>query len=151
MADSLTPITSFRDEHRFLSNFWPAPVLYEGILFPTVEHAYVAAKTLDLDQRRAIAEKAQPGAAKRAGRKLVLRPDWDEVRLPTMRALLEQKFQIVELRRLLQATEGRELIEGNAWGDTFWGVCGGVGENHLGKILMQIRDSFPADNQGNLR
>lgn len=143
MADELTPITSFKDEYRFLSNFWPATVLFENILYPTVEHAYVAAKTLDRTTRLGIAAISTPGKVKRVGRSLELRPDWELVKLTVMEDLLELKFMHADLRRMLQATAPRELIEGNTWGDTFWGVCDGVGENHLGKLLTKTRDAFP--------
>ena len=56
-----------------------------------------------------------------------------------MAALIAQKFDKGELALALKYTGDAELIEGNNWGDTFWGVCNGVGENHLGKLLMARR------------
>jgi ribA/ribD-fused uncharacterized protein len=150
MANQVEPITSFSGEFRFLSNFWPALVWFEGFTYSSVEHAYVAAKTLSQVERMTICQMSSPGAVKRYGRKLKLRPDWELVKVQVMEDLLERKFQNVALRRLLHATRGRELIEGNTWGDTFWGVCNGVGENQLGQLLMKIRDSFPLDDEGNL-
>lgn len=135
-------ITSFQGEYRWLSNFWLVDVKLDGYVYPSVEHAYVAAKTLDKDARLQIWKTEKPGQVKRFGRTLVLRADWDQVKLPTMEWLLRQKFQNDYLRFQLAATRGIELIEGNTWGDTFWGVCRGVGENHLGKLLMQIREDL---------
>ena len=137
-------IDSFTGENRFLSNFWPAEVELDGMIFPTVEHAYVAAKTLDMEERRKIQAVATPGQVKRLGRKLVLRPDWEDVKLFVMEDLVRQKFQHADLRQLLLATGDQELVEGNTWGDTFWGVCFDVGLNHLGLILMEVRDECKA-------
>jgi len=132
-------IDSFQGPHRFLSNFWPAVVMLDGVEYPTVEHAYVAAKTLDPSARAQVAAIETPGAVKRFGRSLKLREDWDDVKLGIMSDLLRQKFTHPELRAMLTATGTQELIEGNTWGDTFWGVCRGKGENHLGRILMAVR------------
>ncbi len=137
-------IDSFHGEHRFLSNFWPAVVTLDHEHYPSVEHAYVAAKTLDAAKRKAIATVPTPGAVKRLGRSLVLREDWDTIKLDVMRDLVGQKFEHPDLRALLLATGDEELIEGNTWGDVFWGVCRGKGENHLGKILMAVRDAAKA-------
>lgn len=127
-------------EWGFLSNFYPSHVIYEGVCYPTVEHAYQAAKTLDVNERLAIAEQATPGRAKRAGRKVTLRADWEQVKVPIMHALLLSKFEgFPDLARRLQATGDREIVEANDWGDVFWGVSGGYGENMLGKLLMQVR------------
>jgi hypothetical protein len=133
-------IGPFRGEWRWLSNFWPARVYLDGVEYPTVEHAYVAAKTLDLELRAAVLAFSSPGDAKRLGRKFTLRPDWDSVKLDVMESLLRQKFADPMLRRKLVWTYPNELVELNEWGDTFWGVCRGKGENHLGRILMKIRD-----------
>lgn len=136
-------IREFQGPYRFLSNFWPAKVRMDGVFYPSVEHAYVASKTLDLSSRREIARVQSPGQVKRMGRALVLRPDWDEVKLPTMRSLVLQKFTRHEVLMLELLSTGNLLLEeGNTWGDTFWGVCRGVGENHLGQILMQVRSQL---------
>lgn len=157
MADRVTvePIAGFQGEYRWLSNFEPVDIAFEGILYPSVEHAYVAAKTTDHKLRLSIAQMATPGRAKRAGRTLLLRPDWDQVKLSVMEALLRLKFTNVRLRRLLLSSRPRMLIEGNTWGDQFWGMTwesgaipGWTGENHLGKLLMKIRDEFPTDDAG---
>jgi ribA/ribD-fused uncharacterized protein len=132
-------IESFHGEYRFLSNFWPAIVEMDGIIYPTVEHAYQAAKTFDQSARLKIQALREPGNAKRAGRRISLRPDWEAVKLNVMLSLLRSKFAEKSLADKLLATGDYELLEGNEWGDTFWGVCRGIGHNHLGKLLMQVR------------
>lgn len=139
-------IDKFDGEFHFLSNFHVSYFLYEGIVWPTAEHAYQAAKTLDENQRMNILEMNTPGATKKYGRTVTLRPDWDDVKLEIMEEIVRAKFeQNSVLQTMLLYTEDLEIIEGNTWGDTFWGVCNGVGENHLGKILMRIRDDLQND------
>ena len=138
-------ISSFSGPRRFLSNFYPAMIEFDGGMYPTVEHAYQAAKTLFIDERLAIQDCHSPGQAKRKGRKVTLRSDWEEIKLDIMQQLVKAKFVDPKLRMLLLHTGEAELIEGNHWHDTFWGICNGVGENHLGKILMRIRDEICAE------
>lgn len=134
-------ISSFSGAFAFLSNFYPSSLRYEGISYPTVEHAFQAAKVLDARERLNIVGAPTPAKAKQLGRRVKLRPDWEEVKIPIMFELVLQKFTVHDhLRKLLEATHPHELIEVNYWHDTFWGVCGGVGENNLGKILMKVRD-----------
>lgn len=132
-------INDFRGRYFFLSNFSPSPIRHGGILYPTVEHAYQAGKILDMGIRRALAICPTPGDAKKMGRKLKMRDDWDEVKVPRMRTCLKKKFQDPLLRRKLLETGDQELIEGNTWGDTFWGVYRGKGKNMLGILLMEVR------------
>ena len=136
-------IREFKDQYRFLSNFWPASVEYDGVVYPSVESAYQAAKTLDLPARRQF-EDCAPSSAKRRGSRLVLRPDWEDVKLEVMTELVTKKFSCnSELREKLLATEDALLIEGNWWEDTFWGVSpvrSNKGTNWLGMILMEVRD-----------
>lgn len=135
-------IVSFTDEHRFLSNFWPVEVFFEGNVYSSVEHAYVAAKTISEEEREIIRNLDTPGKVKRYGRTIELRDDWDKVKISVMHNLLIQKFKAgSQLHDMLMATGNRNLIEGNSWKDTFWGECPlGYGENNLGKLLMSIRD-----------
>jgi ribA/ribD-fused uncharacterized protein len=136
-------VDEFREEHEFLSNFWPSPVRFEGQVYPTVEHAFQAAKTSDPAARARIRRASDPGKAKRLGRGVRLRKDWETVKLVIMAELLRQKFSPgSELAALLLETGGRRLIEGNTWGDVFWGVCRGQGKNHLGRLLMRVRDEL---------
>lgn len=134
-------IAGFQKEYRWLSNFWPAEVELDGIKFPSVEHAYVAAKINDLSVRKSLVG-MKAGEVKKFGRGLKVRDDWEQVKLPVMRNLVRQKFQHEELKQKLLATGEAELIEENYWNDTFWGVCKGVGENNLGKIIMEIREEI---------
>lgn len=137
-----SPIFSFRGASGFLSNFYPARVVLHGVEYPSIEHAYQAAKTTDLDERRAIQRAPKPGTAKALGQQVTMRPDWESIKLEVMLGLVRQKFAHETHRLALLATGDAELIEGNYWGDTFWGVCKGRGENHLGKILMQVRQEL---------
>lgn len=132
-------IDSFSGEYRWLSNFWMVPIHIAGWTFASAEHAYQAAKSTDPKVWREIQKCAQPGQAKRYGSKITLRPDWDEVRVDVMREILAAKFSHKDLAQRLFDTGNATLIEGNHWGDTFWGVCRGVGENRLGKLLMEQR------------
>jgi ribA/ribD-fused uncharacterized protein len=133
-------ITEFDHDTAFLSNFAPSPVVWEGVAFPTVEHAFQAAKTLDPVERRRIAALPHPADAKAAGRRVALRPDWEAVKTDIMAALLALKFSDPQLRAQLLATGEADLIEGNHWFDRVWGQCPlGVGENRLGRLLMAER------------
>lgn len=136
-------IREFRGEYRWLSNFWKTVLMFDGMIYPTSEHAYQAAKTLDKDERHRIANLPSPGDAKRAGKALRLRSDWEKVKVEIMRLILKAKFDgNAVLRRKLVETGDRLLEEGNTWGDTFWGVCRGKGQNMLGKLLMELRGKY---------
>jgi ribA/ribD-fused uncharacterized protein len=132
-------IDKFDGVYRFLSNFWPCKVSYEGVIWPSVEHAYQAAKNPSKEYREKILACNTAGKTKALGKRIDLRSDWDTYRLEVMEELLRDKFKDTELLRKLLETGSEELIEGNWWGDTFWGVCRGKGENNLGKLLMKIR------------
>ena len=132
-------IVEFNGKHRFLSNFHKHPVMYQGILYPSNEHAYQASKTLDVHVRRKIAAAATPGRAKRLGRSVSLRRNWETIKVGIMSELIWTKFTDPELCRMLLATGDAVLIEGNSWNDTFWGVCDGKGRNMLGELLMATR------------
>ena len=132
-------IERFAGEYRFLSNFFRRPLTWKGERWPTAEHAYQAAKCRRPEQFRMIRNAPSPGAAKRMGRKVEMRGDWDRVKEDVMLSIVRAKFEDSYLRRLLVATGDAVLIEGNEWGDRFWGVCRGTGENRLGKILMRVR------------
>jgi ribA/ribD-fused uncharacterized protein len=135
-------IDSFRGAHRFLSNFHPCRVALDGEVYRSVEHAYQAAKTTNRERRKEV-HSLTAGRAKRWGSALPLRPDWEAVKLGMMRDLLRQKFLGDEgLATQLHATGDQDLIEGNTWGDTYWGVCRGRGHNHLGRLLMQVRSEL---------
>lgn len=136
-------ITSFRGAHRFLSNFAPCRVLYQGKAYPSVENAYQAAKFPHDPHFQACCQDWTPGECKRFSRRgRTPHPDWDEVKLDVMEHLLWQKFALEGYKSALLRTGDAPLIEGNTWGDVFWGVCDGRGANNLGKLLMKIRDKF---------
>ena len=136
-------INLFRDEYFFLSNFYPVEIKLDGIVYPNAEAAFQAQKTLDVEERRKFSMLKNPVQAKRLGRKVKLRDDWEEVKLDIMTEIVSQKFlQHPHLIEMLLQTGNEELVEGNRWGDRFWGVCKGKGQNNLGKILMKIRDAY---------
>lgn len=118
------PVTSFSSTYRFLSNPFPRPVWFEDVTYPSAEHAFQAAKTLDWDTRRRIAGTGLTWQeAKSAGRSLQLRPGWDKIRRAVMLQVLLAKFtQNDDLGDALAATGDRMLLEGNWWGDTYWGA-----------------------------
>jgi ribA/ribD-fused uncharacterized protein len=136
----------FRNHYDFLSNFYPANIIAWGIKFPTAEHVYVAAKILNMDLRREIAELPTPGQAKRLGRKLHLRPDWEENKVTIMRAILRRKFIHTELSNRLSSVRG-SIVEENTWHDNFWGKCvcpdckSKTNLNWLGRLLEEVRDA----------
>lgn len=136
-------IVKFQGENRWLSNFWLCDVELEGLKFKSVEAAYVAAKTTDIEMRLKIQNLQNPGECKRFGRKIKLRNDWNAVKVEIMTDLVRQKFKNNSgLREKLIKTGSQMIVEGNTWGDTFWGVCNGVGENTLGKIIMKVREEL---------
>lgn len=138
-------IIEFEGKYEFLSNFYPSPISYEGIVYPTNEHFFQAMKTLDINSRKAIAAADTPGKAKRMGRSVVLRPDWESVKVDVMRIGLQHKFKNPELRVKLLSTGNEELMEGNTWHDNTWGNClcdkciNIPGRNMLGMLLMELR------------
>ena len=143
-ATAPAKVVEFQGEYRFLSNFDPAVVEFEGITYPSVEHAYQSAKTLDMTERRRIAAIKDPAHAKRAGRALnPQRSDWEQVKFEVMETCVRHKFtHHPELRDKLLATGDALLEEGNTWGDRIWGVYQGQGDNRLGKILMKVRQDL---------
>ena len=143
-------------ETRFLSNFYPyknkegdkypekVSVFLDDMEFDCTEKAYQAAKTLDMELRQKIS-KMTPYAAKQywVGKENEVRPDWHDIKFSVLRDLNFQKYRnSPKLRQMLFNTGDAVLEEGNTWGDTYWGICNGVGENNLGKILMEIREAL---------
>lgn len=141
-------IIAFAGAHRFLSNFYPCVIHWNGMEFPSVEHAFVAAKCHDPEHWKAVqaipADRAN--LAKRLGKTVKLQQGWDTYKRDLMECLLVEKFSQEPLRSMLLSTTDHELVEGNWWGDTYWGVCKGVGDNHLGKLLMKVRGNLQVDN-----
>jgi len=140
-------VFGFNGEYRFLSNFWPSRVDeelpgYGVIIYPTVEHAYQAHKVTSPAKRVVISNLLSPAKAKKAGKTVDLRPYWEQVKLEVMWEWVMIKFTYHrDLRDKLLDTGDLERVEANTWGDTYWGTdMQGNGENHLGKILMQVRE-----------
>ena len=141
-------------EYDFLSNFYPSPIVWNGKTYATVEHAYQAAKAVSEEDHELVRLRPTPGQAKRAGRSIPLRSDWDkgtptdvQPRITVMRELLRLKFSHALLRNRLLSTGTQVLVEGNDWHDVFWGKCHcrthrGRGENWLGVLLMSRRDAL---------
>lgn len=133
-------IDSFRGEYGFLSNFWYCKVSLDGLEYSSSEHCYQASKSLYDDDRIRIKKLKTPSEAKTEGSKLELRKDWNDVRLKIMYDVLKSKFTLnADLKKRLLETGDKVLIEGNHWGDKFFGQVNGKGENHLGKLLMRVR------------
>jgi ribA/ribD-fused uncharacterized protein len=128
--------------YEFLSNFYRSTVAYEGILYPTVEHAYQASKSSSKQTRELIKKAETPYSAKRLGKSIELRQGWAEEKINIMKLLIHEKFENPFIRWKLKDTAPLSLINENRWNDKFWGVCNGVGENHLGKILMEVREEI---------
>lgn len=141
-----TVIDSFQGNYDFLSNFYESRDQYiqddMGLRYKSVEAAFQATKTLDKKMRKVFTE-LSPSAAKYLGRHIQLREDWEQIKDTVMYQLVMYKFtHCEEIKELLLETDDIELIEGNWWNDTYWGVCKGVGQNKLGKILMEIREKL---------
>ena len=134
-------IDSFRSGNFFLSNFCYSPIVWKAQPFDAVENAFQAAKTHSFGERR-IFSSITAAHAKKEGRKVTLREDWPTYKLVVMERLLKLKFEIPEFKNRLLKTEGYLLVEGNTWHDYFWGVCNEKGSNHLGRLLMKIREGI---------
>jgi len=139
----VTDIYGFKGENRWLSNFWEAPFFYGQYTWPTVEHAFVSHK-VTVSEYAEVAEHVitlTPGQAKRYGRSVCLRADWDLIKLLLMTQLQEEKYkQNPGLMKKLLDTKSGHIEETNSWNDTYWGVCNGVGKNWMGVILMELRE-----------
>lgn len=146
MAQARKQISSFTGQHAYLSNFHMSsqPVILDNLIGFSVEHVFQAAKTIDPAEQDIILSQPTPGLAKRAGRAVTLRSNWDELRLGIMVAAIHSKFSDERLKTSLLSTQDADLFEGNHWHDTFWGVCTcathqNQGQNWLGIILMLER------------
>lgn len=141
----MTKIDKFEKEYFFLSNFYNHSIEENGIIYPTNEHYFQAMKTLDISERKKIASALTPGEAKRLGRFVNLRADWEKVKFEVMEKGLHLKFADPKLAKKLIETYPAELIEGTWWHDQIWGDCycekhkDIPGQNNLGKLLMKIR------------
>lgn len=134
-------IAGFRGDYRFLSNFERCDLLYKGIIYKSSESAFQAQKT-DNEKLKYIFSKLDARESKVLGREIKLIDDWDMKRIDIMYDVLYEKFSIPKFKSKLLSTGNAKLIESNHWGDDFWGVYKGQGENHLGNILMEIREDI---------
>jgi len=138
-------INEFKGKYGWLSNFWLCSIEFEGLIYPSTENAFQAAKTFNSKEKLRFAHILSPKESKKWGRQLQLRHDWNDIKLDVMEQVNRSKFiKGSHLADKLIATENRELIEGNRWGDLYWGANieqseDFSGRNHLGKILMKIR------------
>lgn len=136
----MNKIDNFRDEYYFLSNFYEAPVKYEGIVYRNNEAAFQAAKVLTVEEKMEFTN-LNSSEAKKLGRKVNLRKDWENIKMQVMKDIVLAKFtQNDDLRKKLLATGDVYLEEGNTWGDKIWGTVNGQGANNLGRILMEVRE-----------
>ena len=135
-------IDEFKGDYRFLSNFYISPMEINGVTFPSVEHYFQAMKATSYEDYLKVAKCGKPGEAKKMGRLIPIRPDWDDVKEQVMEYALHQKFSYGHLHMKLIETGDEELVEGNWWGDEYWGVNkkNGEGLNRLGHLLMKVRD-----------
>lgn len=141
---AMSVIDSFSGEFRFLSNFWIVDVLYENVLYRSSEHAYQAAKCKNPEEKILFSNpKLTAAGAKKLGKKVEVVDNWESIKFKVMYDIVTCKFeQNPDLQKLLLNTSNALLIEGNTWGDVYWGQYNGKGQNHLGQILMQIRDKL---------
>lgn len=142
-------VPAFRGHWAFLSNFYAVRVYYNNRWYQTAEHAYQASKMISKEDHDQVARAMLPSSAKRAvlellskGHRTVIRKDWDEVKDSVMLSILRAKFSDPGMTMRLLETGEQELVEFNYWRDHYWGVCNGVGQNKLGKLLMQVRQEI---------
>lgn len=135
-------IRSFRGPYFLLSNFYPCNVEIDGKIYPTTEHYYQSMKSEKPDVQDAIASAPDAKTAKKLGRNIIIRSDWEQVKDEVMLKALRAKFTIPELAEKLRETGNAYIEESNEFGDLYWGVDSstGKGQNKLGKMLMMIRD-----------
>lgn len=138
----MNKINNFRNEYFFLSNFYDVPVTYDGITYQNNEAAFQAQKCLKYEDKIQFSN-LNPSEAKHLGRKVSLRPDWEEVKRKFMKEIVFAKFtQHGFLKEKLLNTNDFYLEEGNTWGDKIWGTVNGQGQNLLGQILMEVREEL---------
>ena len=166
-------IDLFRNTYSWLSNFYFSPVKYEGVWFPCSENAFQAKKSshlsneeiaryigaenmvkyqLSLDMKNLgyyYFSKIKPSEAKKMGKTIPARPDWETIKVDVMKDIIRLKFtQSSKLKTRLLETGDEEIVEGNLWHDNFWGHCNCQkcrsikGTNMLGKILMEVREEL---------
>jgi hypothetical protein len=137
-------IKGFFGDFRYLSNFEECEVYFEGVLYPSTEAAYQAAKSLNPEIRKKFLG-LPANQTKKLGREIKIREDWEDVKYDVMSSIVFDKFyRHLHLRKLLLETGDKYIEETNHWKDVYWGVCNGEGKNNLGKILIAIREFWKA-------
>lgn len=139
MPTGIKMISNFEGEFEFLGNFYECDIEMDGLVYPSVEHAFQASRTFNMLDRASIRDVKTPIMAKNLGEKIATRDDWDSVKLDLMFSLLEKKFELKELRRKLLSTKDLQIVSNY---DIFWGKIDNVGENNLGNMLMKIRNDI---------
>jgi len=137
-------IYGFFEHNRYLSNYHICTndVEFEGVLYPSSENAYQAAKTEDLELRKQFLN-ISPKESKQLGSKIEIRKDWDNIKMSVMYDILLSKFtRNTSIKLSLLNTKNKYLEETNWWGDVFWGVCENKGRNELGHLLMLVRSKL---------
>jgi ribA/ribD-fused uncharacterized protein len=137
-------ISAFRGDYRWLSNFERCNILYKDILYKSVESAFQAQKTKNI-KARYIFTKLDARESKTLGGIVQLREDWETIKDSIMLDICKIKFNLPQFKSKLVDTGEMEIVEGNYWGDTYWGVCDGEGDNKLGKIIMEVRQEIKED------
>lgn len=135
------------EEYKWLSNMALVDIKLKGRIYPSVEHAYMSEKSKDKSWKELCSQKNISGKQiKRFSSTIKLRDDWEEVKLLVMEYCLKQKFEQEPFKTMLINTKNENIQEGNYWNDIFWGVDlksnPNIGENHLGRLIMKIRDEF---------
>lgn len=138
-------IKEFRKEYFFLSNFYETEIVYEGRKFLCSEAAFQASKCKRESTKNSFLHLLGTEAKKR-GREIKKREDWDEIKDEVMYKICKIKFSKPILRAKLLATGNEYIREENYWNDKYWGTVNGVGENKLGLILMKIREEIKEEN-----
>ena len=141
-------IKEFKSQYFFLSNFYECPVYYNKLVFCNAEAAFQAQKVIDEKEQYKFIN-LNASQARKLGKTIVLREDWEEVKDNIMYEIVKRKFTVnKELQQKLIDTKDEELVEGNWWHDTYWGVDSktGIGKNKLGKLLMKVREEVKSSN-----
>ena len=134
-------IKGFQGKYRFLSNFYPCDIIFEGLSYRSSEAAYQASKFIDKSTKQKFTE-IDAREARKLGQAMPIREDWEDIKLNVMYRILRAKFSKEPFRKMLLDTDDGYLEETNYWYDTFWGVYNGVGKNYLGQLLMLVRDEL---------
>lgn len=138
----MVEIKNFVGNYEFLSNFFPAKIEYEGLIYLNAESAFQAQKEKTKDLRKKY-QNMNPMKAKELGETCDKRNGWEEIQDEVMYKIVKAKFsQQPPLRKKLLETEDWQLECNNEYGDIYWGTDNGHGLNKLGKILMQVREEF---------